>query len=88
MTPSTPSVREIWLVVAQGGWWTSEEIKRHIDPHLNDAGVRNRLWIMTYRQGVLKTRGEGKERQYAVTPECFTPYGITVRKLTEALVGQ
>jgi hypothetical protein len=87
MTPGCPTSREIWLIVAQGGWWKTAEIKAHLDPEMDLSHVHNRLWVLTNRQRCLVTRGTGENREYAVSPDCVAPYGLTVRQITGAVVG-
>lgn len=80
--------REAWLVAAQGGWWKQDEILEQLPSGCEVDKPSNRLWIMAKRYSYFATRGEKDSREYAVTPECVTPAGISVRRLSAALVGE
>lgn len=77
--------REAWLVVAQGGWWKLREIIEQIPSGVEVEQPHCQMWIMARRYGYFVTRGGKGATEYAVTPECMVPRGITVQRLNEAL---
>lgn len=87
--------REAWLVIAAGGWWTQNEVLEAIPDELRARDAHTRLWYMA-RTGYLVKRGaapkpgeRGTRRlEYAVTPDCHVPTGVTAGRLVEAFVGR
>jgi hypothetical protein len=83
---------EMWLIVAEGGWWTAKEIFDALPEEYRKRGrISDHLWAMTYRCNLLVargTRGAAAERQYAVTSECFVPTGVNVARLSAAMMGK
>jgi hypothetical protein len=77
--------REAWLVIAQGGWWKLREVLENMPRDCETGDPYNRFWIMENRHGYVVSRGEGKDREYAVRVECVIPYGIPVARLMTAL---
>lgn len=80
--------RAVWLIVAQGGWWTASEIAEHLPLKLDPRSMTNRLWIMEKRCGQLVSRLRGDLREYSLAPGCKLPVGLTASDVVGALVGQ
>lgn len=88
MNAGSGHCQQIWLVVAQGGWWKTKEVYAHVGLDIDPDDFSNFMWVMSRRRGYLSTRGRGRDREYAVTSECIAPYGLTVRQITGAIVGE
>jgi hypothetical protein len=80
--------RAIWLIVAQGGWWKTREIKESMPLEISVDRLGNYLWVMTNRTGHLVSRGSGEDREYSLAPSCKMPMELTVQDVVGALVGQ
>lgn len=88
MTHTGSFYQEAWLLVAQGGgWWRTSEILEQLPPDLGADDPASRLWIMANRYHYLARRGRGQTAEYAITDECITPRGLTVKRLNQALFG-
>jgi len=87
MSASVGFYRAAWLLVAQGGWWTPQEIIERIPLSVEINEAHSLLWCMARRDGFLSVRGERRKPQYAVTPDCHVPRGMTVREVMEAAAG-
>ena len=78
--------QEAWLAIAkEGGWLTAREVVELLPSGMELDDFHTRLWCMSRRQGYLAHRGEAKQSEYAVTPGCIAPSGLTVRQIAEAL---
>lgn len=76
-----------WLVIAQGGWWTTAEVLASVTTDMGISGGHRMLWHMANRFGTLAVRGTRFAREYAVTPACKIPQGLTVAQVQAALNG-
>lgn len=79
--------RLAWLIIAEGGWWTPQEV---IERMPSDCEVRcpnNSLWMMSRRYGSLAVRGERRKPEYAVTDDCKIPPGVRVGDFLRATRG-
>lgn len=77
-----------WLVVAQGGWWTTQEIVDHIPLQICTAEASTLLWCMANRHHMLVARGSRKSRQYGITATCGAPKRLLMGELVEAITGR
>jgi hypothetical protein len=87
VTQTVGFYREAWLVVAQGGWWKPREILEQLPVGVECEQPHSYLWIMANRHHYLARRGNRQTAEYAVTPDCVTPQGLTVAQLGRALIG-
>jgi hypothetical protein len=79
--------RAAWLIIARGGWWKVSDIVAALPLEIDGWTASALLWAMAHRHQMLATRGHRKDRQYAVTPECRIPKGVTAGDAALALTG-
>jgi len=77
-----------WLIVAQGGWWKTQEILAQLPLEMPRDSAHSLLWAMVNRHHFLETRGANRDREYAVTARCRIPKGIPVGHVMAALTGK
>lgn len=92
--------RAAWLVIARGGWWRPMEIVEQLPLDLDIApdATYSRLWIMAQRHRTLRRRKpetgrakrgpEARISEYAVTPDCLVPRGLSLREILAAVGAQ
>jgi hypothetical protein len=73
--------KEVWLTVATGGRWTSEEIRNEVNQPRKD--VERAIYAMSH--GGMLTKFEGNPVRYGVTPDCITPRMTSVSELMKAM---
>lgn len=81
------AARSIWVLVAQGGWWKPDEVFEQMDPDsdMTRREVVGRLWMMANRDNSLARRDGPDGPEYAITPECKPPRGVTVADVMKAV---
>lgn len=77
---ATDLTREVWLLLLrEGGWWTLQELREHLDI---DRGSKERQALYHGLTGLVTSgavaRRDGVKPQYAVLPGCVVPRGMTV----------
>lgn len=84
MSRATGFYREAWLFVARNGWSTQRDIVDNLPSGVEADDPSAMLWSMANRNGMLKVRGEDRQREYAVTQECCAPKGLKVGEILSA----
>lgn len=93
MPTKTGAWRDIWLVVARGGWWTGREIWQELgcdcttqDAHQTLYRLAKNGYVRSRKSATLMYQGQALA-EYALTPECRIPHGIEVREFQAALTA-
>jgi hypothetical protein len=78
------ATKEIWLIVARGGWWSPAEVKKLLPPELQHKDVAVKMWDMANRKETLTTDGKRFRPRYSLTPDCYVPNYLTVGEIQQA----
>jgi len=95
----TASLRSMWLVIARTGWCTLEEVRAESDVvdrisitrRVHDLKARCYVAarpIPKERRAKNTGRGSAQRTEYAVTPDCLVPCGLTAGEVANALLGK
>ena len=81
--PHTNHWHGAWLAIASGGWWTSREVWESLDNDATRQQIHESLHHMATHGFIEKRRTS--PMQYAVSPACKVPQGLTVAEVLRAL---
>lgn len=86
-----PLTRQVWVfLLSQGGWWTVAEAIKHNPAWAESLSTRQQVSAALrnfHQYGSCEQRlpPGARDYQYAVTPPCVVPLGVTLRDIMEAV---
>lgn len=78
-----------FLVIATGGWWNAKEVVAAMGGReIEVPDAHTKLYYAAKQRKYFLMRGGYGKKEFAVTPECIIPEGITAGEFVKAATGK